>query len=112
MNGYVCHLDDVNDFSDGSAEVVHSGGEDESGSADASRSAARRHPVAIHPLYNVSGFVCHPHRQLAEFQLFCEAIDEIFWVDGVDEEMASPQPEFLKQSFVCLTKLEDIELYE
>ena len=58
----------------------------------------------------MSSLIGYSHRQFAKFQLFSEAINEIFRVDRIDQEVTPSQSKFFEESLVRLTKFENVEL--
>jgi hypothetical protein len=72
-DGLLLDLYYVNNFSNSSAEIVHSSSQYQCGTADSRWSTTRGHPVTVHTLDNTGSVVSDSHSLLAEFQALAKS---------------------------------------
>lgn len=104
-------FDSVDNFSDDTAEVVHSRCKYQGGTTDPGRSSTISHPVATHPLHDSDRFVGNTLLHTAKIHLFGETKDKTFNVDRLKRlECTAVDMKHIEQIFEDGTKLEYVDL--
>jgi hypothetical protein len=113
VDGGVGNLDHVDDFSNGSAEVVHSRSEDDARSAQSGGLATLYHPIAVHTLQYLAGIVGNLVRRLGEFE-FATVLQHqrLDLLDGlVSYELGRiPFAQQTKEGLVSISQSPDVDL--
>jgi hypothetical protein len=101
-------FDDVDNFGDCAAEIVHASSKYKTSTAYTRGTSALNHPVHTHTLNHSDGIFSNFVPEFAEFKFFRETVDQVLWQDG--QNAISRKRDSFVERFEGATKLEHIDL--